>query len=138
MTGGEISENITAGGGGGIVVDLDVVMNFSGGSILNNKAINTIVGTSGGGGIASAQGSTIKMTGGTIKGNSAIYGGGINNGGKLTITAGSVTGNMATKLGGGVFNSFNRQRQPAVYAQPGGSVSGNAPDNVFNEQQILP
>ena len=48
------------------------------------------------------------------------------NKGNLTISSGNITGNTAKTQGGGVFNS-----KVATYAQSGGSVTGNAPDNVF-------
>lgn len=70
------------------------------------------------------------LSGATLSGNKATMwtGGAFNNDGKLTIVSGSVTGNTAKTNGGGVFNA-----KGAIYSQPGGTVSGNTPDNVFNQ-----
>ncbi len=161
LAGGEISGNITARTGGGITADGQITM--TGGSIKNNVVTAASGHQGGGGvrlysaGKMTASGGTISgnkapfgagvevtgpyqtsptaefiLSGASVTGNvvtdSSNVGGGFFNEGKLTITSGSVTGNRATQNGGGVFN-----RKSATYAQPGGSVTGNAPDNVFTE-----
>ncbi len=137
MTGGSITGNIVTnrtsgqgGGGGGVTLYSGGSMTASGGTISGNTAWL-------GGGVETNAGnqtapmSTFILSGATITGNRADGrdGGGFLNRGKLTIISGSVTGNTTTQKGGGVFNTSG-----SVYAQPGGSVSGNNPDNVFNSQ----
>ena len=139
MTGGEISgntvsntapEGLNADGGGGVRLFAGSTFTASGGSIKNNTAPF-------GGGVKTDEiyqttpASQFTLSGATISGNTATLnvGGGIYNKGKLTITAGSVTGNTAKTQGGGVFN-----KKVATYSSTGGSITGNNPDNVFNEQ----
>ncbi|MFN4252284.1 beta strand repeat-containing protein [Deinococcus sp.] len=156
-----ISGNTATQWGGGIVGE--AIINMMGGSINGNRATGTGQNQGGVGGVQLYAGANMTATGGTISDNegrwaggvqvSPPYGdkpaaqftlagatisgnrateynsGGINNGGKLTITAGSVTGNTAKMNGGGVFNS-----RTSTFTQTGGSVTGNNPNNVFNEQ----
>jgi hypothetical protein len=139
MTGGEISANtvsnaspegLNADGGGGVRLFAGSTFTASGGTIKNNVAPF-------GGGVKTDEifqttpASQFTLAGATISGNTAtLYvGGGIYNKGKLTVQSGNVTGNTAKTQGGGIFNV-----KVATYAQPGGSVTGNTPDNVFNEQ----
>ncbi|GAA4012220.1 hypothetical protein GCM10022631_25090 [Deinococcus rubellus] len=162
LSGGEISGNTTARTGGGVLVGGEITM--TGGTIKNNVVTDSAAHQGGGGvrlyagTKMTASGGTISgnkarwgagvvidgpyqtspnaefiLSGASVTGNVVTdpsnNGGGFLNGGKLTITSGSVTGNTATQNGGGVFN-----QKSATYAQPGGSVTSNAPDNVFNEQ----
>ncbi|MCD0169222.1 hypothetical protein [Deinococcus sp. 23YEL01] len=156
-----ISGNTATQWGGGIVGE--AIINMMGGSINGNRATGTGQNQGGVGGVQLYAGANMTATGGIISDNegrwaggvqvSPPYGdkpaaqftlagatisgnrateynsGGINNGGKLTITAGSVTGNTAKMNGGGVFNS-----RTSTFTQSGGSVTGNNPNNVFNEQ----
>ncbi|GGL82877.1 hypothetical protein GCM10010840_20790 [Deinococcus aerolatus] len=139
MTGGEISGNTVTGkgagegGGGGIRMYPNSVFIASGGGIKDNTALY------GGGVFVGAASATngdpaaqFTLSGATVSGNQATDalgdGGGFYNDGKLTITNGSVTGNTARNKGGGVRNT-----KRAIYVQPGGSVTGNNPDNVFSE-----
>ena len=63
-------------------------------------------GTSGGGGIYN-NGGTMTVTNSTLSGNSAINGGGgiYNNGGTVTVTNSTLSGNSATNGGGGIYNN---------------------------------
>ena len=135
MTGGSVSGNRGTGtgdgkgGAGGINLYSGAKMTASGGTISNNSgqwagAVQIIPSWEGG---APAE---FVLSGATLSGNKATMwtGGAFNNDGKLTIVSGSVTGNTATTNGGGVFNA-----KGAIYSQPGGTVSGNTPDNVFNQ-----
>ena len=100
MRGGEISENTTTGGGGGIS-NLDAVCTITSGSICRNQAGN-------GGGVNNTE-SVFKMQGGEIIGNSAnrYSGGGVNNNtglatGSFTMSGGVIKENQAAQYGGGV------------------------------------
>lgn len=135
MTGGSITGNTVTntgdtqeGGGGGVRLYSGSVMTASGGTISNNTAwTGGGVHTDGVYGTSSA--SAFTLAGATVSGNRAQDGGGFWNDGTLTVQSGSVSSNAAARHGGGVFNL-----KRGVYAQPGGSVSGNNPDNVFNSQ----
>ncbi|WP_155298453.1 beta strand repeat-containing protein [Deinococcus kurensis] len=160
LAGGEIRNNTAVKTGGGITVGGAV--NMTGGSITGNTVTSRTEGQGGGGGIRLYAGASVTASGGTISNNTAWFGGGVEtngafqtsptstfvlsgatvsgnradgrdgggfwNDGQLTIQSGSVNGNSA-RNGGGVFNT-----RVGVYAQPGGSVTGNNPDNVFNSQ----
>lgn len=135
MTGGEISGNSVPGsigegeGGGGVRLFAGSTFVASGGSINNNTATF-------GGGVRTDEiyqtspASVFTLAGATISGNTATdnRGGGVYNRGKLIIQSGSVNENTAKTQGGGVFNA-----KVAVYVKAGGSVTGNTPDNEFNE-----
>lgn len=132
LAGGEIKGNTAVKTGGGITVDGTV--NMTGGSITGNTVTSRTEGQGGGvetnGAFQTSPTSAFVLSGATVSGNRADGrdGGGFWNDGKLTIQSGSVSGNSA-RNGGGVFNT-----RVGVYAQPGGSVTGNNPDNVFNSQ----
>ncbi|GGL94958.1 hypothetical protein GCM10010840_36260 [Deinococcus aerolatus] len=139
MTGGEISGNAVTGrmtaqnqgGGGGVRLYSGSAFTASGGSIKDNTAWFGGGVFVGGAYQTSPEGDFV-LAGATVSGNQATdtnVGGGFFNDGKLTITSGSVTGNTAPSNGGGVFN-----RKNATYVQPGGSVTGNNPDDVFSEK----
>lgn len=162
LSGGEISGNTTVRTGGGVTSNGEIIM--TGGTIRDNAVTKSAEQQGGGGvrlyagSRMTASGGTISgnkgpygagvevsgpyqmspaaeftLSGANVTGNmvteASNVGGGFFNDGKLTITSGSVTGNTATKNGGGVFNKKN-----ATYAQSGGSVTGNNPDNVFSEK----
>jgi CSLREA domain-containing protein len=55
-----------------------------------------------GGGIGNAIGSTLELTNSTVRDN---FGGGINNGGTLTVNGSTISGNSADEWGGGIYNS---------------------------------
>ena len=114
MTGGEISDNIATGDGGGAVYVVDATFDMSGGTISNCKATSTS-SSSGGGGIYNA--GTLTISGGTISDCvAAINGGGIYNNvsdtsitSKITnceISGCKATGTgITTGYGGGIYNA---------------------------------
>ena len=114
MTGGEISDNIARGDGGGAVYVVDATFDMSGGTISNCKATSTS-SSSGGGGIYNA--GTLIISGGTISDcGAAVNGGGIyNNVSDASITStitnceisGCKTASTATAygFGGGIYNA---------------------------------
>ena len=137
MTGGSIKNNTVPNstpheGGGGVRLYAGSKMTASGGEISGNKA-RWGAGVRIDGPYQDSPTAEFVLSGATVSGNviNDPYnnGGGFNNGGKLTITAGSVVGNTATGKGGGVWNE-----KDAVYSQPGGTVSGNLPDQVGTAQ----
>ncbi|WP_309570506.1 hypothetical protein [Deinococcus sp.] len=141
MTGGTITGNIITGtaegqgAGGGVRMFSNSKMTASGGTISNNTSwygAGVFIGAANASNGNPA--SVFTLTGAMVSGNTATgpagsNGGGLFNDGTLAITSGTVTGNSAANLGGGVFNTGR-----AVYTQPGGSVSGNTPDNVVTRQ----
>lgn len=136
MTGGTITGNSVSSqegheGGGGVRLYAGARMTASGGTISGNKA-RWGAGVNLDGPYETSPTAEFTLAGAVVSGNQITdpsnVGGGFFNGGKLTITSGSVTGNAATRNGGGVFN-----RRGAAYIQTGGTVSGNSPDNVSNE-----
>ena len=114
MTGGEISDNIATGDGGGAVYVVDATFDMSGGTISNCKATSTS-SSSGGGGIYNA--GTLTISGGTISDCvAAINGGGLYNNvsdtsitSKITnceISGCKATGTgITTGYGGGIYNA---------------------------------
>ncbi|EYB69248.1 hypothetical protein DEIPH_ctg010orf0011 [Deinococcus phoenicis] len=134
MTGGTISGNSVAAllkseGGGGVRMYTNAVMTASGGSI-NDNISSFGGGVLVGGAFNNEPAAQFTLAGATVSGNrTVITGGGFFNDGKLTIQSGTVTGNTTGQQGGGgVRNTAN-----ATYAQTGGSVTGNTPDDVSNE-----
>lgn len=134
LTGGRIAGNsvtgtVKSGGGGGVRLYAGSVMTASGGEISGNSAQY-------GGGIKTDQNyqqlptSRLTLAGTTVSGNraTAYRGGGLYNDGVLTLQSGSVAGNTAAQVGGGLFNS-----RFSTFSQTGGNVSGNAPDDVSQE-----
>ncbi|THF86308.1 hypothetical protein E7T09_14000 [Deinococcus sp. KSM4-11] len=138
MTGGSITGNTVTnrtsgqdlgGGGGGVRMYAGSSLTASGGTISNNTAWYG-GGVETGGAFQTSPAATFVLSGGTVSSNHADgnVGGGFFNGGVLTVQTGSVTGNSAS-AGGGVFNI-----KGATYAQTGGTVTGNTPDDVVNGQ----
>ena len=113
MTGGEISDNIATGDGGGAVYVVDATFDMSGGTISKCKATSTS-SSSGGGGIYNA--GTLIISGGTISDCiSATSGGGIYNNvsdasiistiTNCEISGCKATGTGTTGYGGGIYNA---------------------------------
>ena len=97
--GGTLTGGWITGNGGAIYVEAGGTLNVNGGTITSCTA------NASGGAIYNA-GTTI-INGGTIKTNSSTYGGGIYNQGSLTVTGStSIEQNSATD-GGGIFNANN-------------------------------
>lgn len=118
-------KNGSENGGGGLFVGNGANVTIADGTLItqNNSSSNgggvfvslnalfTVTGgaisaneaTTDGGGIYN--GGTLTISGGTISDNTATNGGGIYNGGTLKMSAGTVGGNTASGEGGGVYNS---------------------------------
>ncbi|WP_407573068.1 hypothetical protein [Deinococcus altitudinis] len=134
MTGGSVTGNSASGQpdsqGGGFRLYSGSQVIASGGTIGNNTA-------SSGAGVGISKATATKpagqftLSGATVSGNKATVsnGGGFLNGGVLNIQSGSVTGNTAAQKGGGVSNT-----KGSTYTKTGGSVTGNAPDDVTQDQ----
>ena len=102
ITGGEITENSAADGGGLCIAsttDAGYVTTISGGNIYKNTATNR------GGGIFNRACTKLTVSGGNIYENVANYGGGIygDQAGLTTISSGSIYNNTASSQGGGVY-----------------------------------
>lgn len=106
MYGGNITGNIVAADGAGVLVEgAQNTFNMHGGSITDNEAMYSSLGdnTGNGGGVHVANNACkFNMRGGTISGNTANYcGGGVNNNGLLKMYGGNITGNYG-RVGGGI------------------------------------
>lgn len=126
MEGGTISGGTaTYFGGGGVYINSGK-FTMRGGTISGCRSTTTDTSYGGGGVCAKGSDSYFTMEGGTITGNtSATMGGGVYNNGTFEMSGGEITGNTATTQGGGVYNTAT-----ATFT-PGGTVSGNTPDDVF-------
>ena len=63
---------------------------------------------------------------GTITGGRSTYGGGISNHGSLTLKGGTISSNLATNAGGGVYNAPSKVGgTPAQFDMQGGVILGN-------------
>ena len=129
-----ISGNSTSGSqplGGGIFAFASTVT-------LSNSTIsgNSALGGSGlGGGIINYQGTTMTVINSTVSGNSADFGGGIYNGGPLTLSFSTFSGNSATIFGGALYNDNSTLTMKSnilanstggnCYDTGGGSVTSN-------------
>ncbi|MDE7291314.1 MAG: right-handed parallel beta-helix repeat-containing protein [Treponemataceae bacterium] len=131
MSGGIISGNDGGSYGGGVDVGTNSGCKFtmSGGEISGNRAQL-------GAGISVSKGlytGTFEMSGGTISENQSYGtgddagGGGVYVSGKFTMSGGEITGNTAKSQGGGVF-----VKTGGTFT-PGGTVSGNTPDEVYEQ-----
>ncbi|MBD5409203.1 MAG: hypothetical protein HDR54_07450 [Treponema sp.] len=129
MSGGIISGNSGASYGGGVNVGTNSGCKFtmSGGEISGNYSKR-------GAGVNVSKGlytGTFEMSGGTISENQSrgtgddAGGGGVYVSGKFTMSGGEITGNTAESQGGGVF-----VKTGGTFT-PGGTVSGNTPDEVY-------
>ena len=150
MTGGVIAAN-KAASGGGIFADSGVTLNLSGGVISGNATYaneinngdNTDSGGYGGG--VYTKGATVTISGSAcitnnqadaritsdnLYNNGLLGGGGIasTNGGKLTMTGGSVTANYSHEAGGGIYAGF--WNQAITFKMTGGTIAGNKSVNA--------
>lgn len=149
MTGGVIAAN-KAASGGGIFADSGVTVNLSSGVISGNATYannisngeNTNDGGYGGGvytkGANVTIGGSANITNNRVDAcvadsnlynNGLLGGGGIacTNGGKLTMTGGSVTANYSHEAGGGIYAGF--WNQAIKFEMTGGTIAGNKSDN---------
>ncbi len=118
MTGGSVSDNHAWHGGGICLFGEGCSFEMSGGSITGNGVEGTAISgaepDNAGGGVAVLSGAIMTMSGGSISDNTAYVGAGIcvggkvtsavgNGGAKLTMTNGTVSGNIAEHEGGGIY-----------------------------------
>lgn len=150
MTGGVIAAN-KAASGGGIFADSGVTLNLSGGVISGNATYaneinngdNTDSGGYGGG--VYTKGATVTISGSAcitnnqadaritsdnLYNNGLLGGGGIasTNGGKLTMTGGSVTANYSKEAGGGIYAGF--WNRAITFTMRGGTIADNKSVNA--------
>jgi len=114
---GIITNNSASNGGGGVGFEVGI-FNMQGGSISDNKSESCGGGVYGASGMGGRTGNFF-MTDGTISGNIAPDGAGVYNKGAFTMENGSISKNISSGKGGGVYaagGSFTMQ---------GGSISGN-------------
>ncbi|MDR2029374.1 MAG: hypothetical protein LBP93_07545 [Treponema sp.] len=132
MSGGIIQNNTNAeyskapGSGGGIYLSDYTSLTMSGGTIRDNGGAQTDTG----GGVGANGKSLFTMTGGEILNNSSTsQGGGVYVApyGNFTLSGGTISGNKTGISGGGVYVS----KYGAVFTQPGGTISGNTPDEKY-------
>lgn len=148
MTGGSVSNNAATFFGGGLAVQrftppgatqaVIPTLTLSGGTIAGNTAGNATNGAGGG----LWNGGKLTMTGGTFKANTAFYGGGIQSWGTLSVTGGNVEGNTA-KYGGGI-NAYRPDSAdyPSTFAFGGtatvkGNTASDAGGGVFVDRLPL-
>lgn len=150
MTGGVIAAN-KAASGGGIFANSGVTLDLSGGVISGNATYvkdiyngdNTYDGGYGGG--VYTMGATVTISGSAcitnnradaritsdnLYNNGLLGGGGIasTNGGKLTMTGGSVTANYSHEAGGGIYAGF--WNQAIAFNMTGGTIARNESANA--------
>ncbi|MBD5409609.1 MAG: hypothetical protein HDR53_00780 [Treponema sp.] len=111
MNDGTISKNTASFGAGVYIVNHSSLFTMNGGAITENIADGSSYSNyaCGGGGVCVYYDSTFTMNGDVISKNTAkgqsAGGGGVFVGGTFTMTDGTISGNSATKSGGGVFVS---------------------------------
>ena len=94
------------------------------GNVFTTVASSTLPAGGYGGGVFANLGS-ITIDGSTLSNNVAsVNGGGIWNGFSLTLRNSTVTGNRAAQLGGGIYNQGTLDSE-------NNNISGNVPDNIY-------
>lgn len=139
--GGEISSNTAIEEGGGIY-NIDLIF-MEGGIVSSNTAAL-------GGGIYSftTNSSFFTISGGEISGNTAQKGAGFFNNGLLNFNGGIITGNIASEIGGGVYNFYVVYEEilyaSAINISGNGEISGNISgtnggkaDNVYLYEDLI-
>ena len=131
FTAGSISGNITAGGGGGILLEgAGSEMVMTGGEISGNTAGDTA------GGAYISSGTTFTMEGGKISGNTAKTGGAIRMyKSTVNLKAGQVTGNKATSNCGGVYVTYTESTLNLMGGEISKNVSGSNAGGVLVENK---
>lgn len=147
MTGGVVAGN-KSGSGGGIYADKGATLNLAGGIISGNATYENTCNSGGspengyGGGVftknacvsisdsASITNNRVDSNISESFNNGLLGGGGIAcvNGGKLSITGGSVTANYSHEAGGGVYAGF--YNQTIEFEMTGGTIAGNVAENA--------
>lgn len=151
MTGGIIAAN-KAASGGGIYADEGATLNFAGGVISGNATYGNTYDdgdnpNNGYGGGVFTKNANVTISGSANITNNRVDstisksyncgllgGGGIAcvNGGKLSITGGSVTANYSHEAGGGVYAGFYSKNngKNISFEMTGGTIAGNESDNA--------
>ena len=147
MTGGVVAGN-KSGSGGGIYADRGATLKLTGGIISGNATYENTCNSGGspengyGGGVftknacvsisdsASITNNRVDSNISESFNNGLLGGGGIAcvNGGKLSITGGSVTANYSHEAGGGVYAGF--YNQTIEFEMTGGTIAGNVAENA--------
>lgn len=147
MTGGVVAGN-KSGSGGGICADKGATLKLTGGIISGNATYENTCNSGGspengyGGGVftknacvsisdsASITNNRVDSNISESFNNGLLGGGGIAcvNGGKLSITGGSVTANYSHEAGGGVYAGF--YNQTIEFEMTGGTIAGNVAENA--------
>lgn len=147
MTGGVVAGN-KSGSGGGIYADKGATLKLTGGIISGNATYENTCNSGGspengyGGGVftknacvsisdsASITNNRVDSNISESFNNGLLGGGGIAcvNGGKLSITGGSVTANYSHEAGGGVDAGF--YNQTIEFEMTGGTIAGNVAENA--------
>lgn len=147
MTGGVVAGN-KSGSGGGIYADKGATLKLTGGIISGNATYENTCNSGGspengyGGGVftknacvsisdsASITNNRVDSNISESFDNGLLGGGGIAcvNGGKLSITGGSVTANYSHEAGGGVYAGF--YNQTIEFEMTGGTIAGNVAENA--------
>jgi hypothetical protein len=104
LTSCTVSGNSAGVEGGGLA-------NFGGTAALTNCTVSGNSAVAGGGLFNYGTATLVNCT---VSGNAAKYGGGLYNYGTATLTNCSVSGNKAGGFGGGLLNSYGRNRTPAL------------------------
>ena len=147
MTGGSVSENNSGKDGGGLygqagtevtVTDASFISNavasgagggiaISGVATLNNLTIQNNRSAGSAGGLIVQGSGVVTMNGGIVTGNAGTTGAGIYALKQLTLNGVTVTGNTASKLGGGIYLATD-----GVLTLTGDTiVKGNTADNLY-------
>lgn len=147
MTGGVVAGN-KSGSGGGIYADKGATLKLTGGIISGNATYENTYNSGGspengyGGGVFAKNAcvsisDSVNITNNSVDSNISesynnglLGGGGIAcvNGGKLSITGGSVTANFSHEAGGGVYAGF--YNQTIEFEMSGGTIAGNVAENA--------
>ena len=147
MTGGVVAGN-KSGSGGGIYADKGATLKLTGGIISGNATYENTCNSGGspengyGGGVftknacvsisdsASITNNRVDSNISQSFNNGLLGGGGIAcvNGGKLSITGGSVTANYSHEAAGGVYAGF--YNQTIEFEMTGGTIAGNVAENA--------
>lgn len=147
MTGGVVAGN-KSGSGGGIYADKGAALKLTGGIISGNATYENTCNSGGspengyGGGVftknacvsisdsASITNNRVDSNISESFNNGLLGGGGIAcvNGGKLSITGGSVTANYSHEAAGGVYAGF--YNQTIEFEMTGGTIAGNVAENA--------
>ena len=130
MTGGSITGNEATGSGGGMY-NYRGTVTLSGTAAIRNNSTDPENRSASGGGVDNYLGMLI-MTGGEISGNTSNCGGGVSNAAasgssaettssSFTMTGGTIFGNEASAVGGGIFNSADKEAT-ATFTMSGKAV----------------